>query len=273
MRPDRQLSPVEVEFRRDGLGILESHHEEGFFMDWRHDPFAKVLILVGGEGVLHKSGGPISIRAPMVVVIPAKSRHRLEDSPGQSLSLYGLCLKDMDYPGTALVRAACASWRIAANPQLCRTVHHLLRQILVEERDPRTGSGDMQLALVCRILVNLARSPETMTGETAGSLHRVEAYIRQMEREFWRPDDLDSVARSLGMSRRRFTELFRQAAGETWLTRITRLRMDHASRLLRESRLTVRSIAFECGYADLAHFYRTFRKQYGSSPGRFRLLP
>ncbi len=55
-----QKKPVEVEFRPEGYAVLESHHEEAFFMDWRRDPFPKILMFIGGEGILEMRGFPAS---------------------------------------------------------------------------------------------------------------------------------------------------------------------------------------------------------------------
>ncbi|MGC9451334.1 MAG: helix-turn-helix domain-containing protein [Oceanipulchritudo sp.] len=35
----------------------------------------------------------------------------------------------------------------------------------------------------------------------------------------------------------------------------------------------MRSVAFECGYADLSHFYRAFKGRFGMSPGKWRDQP
>ena len=79
------------------------------------------------------------------------------------------------------------------------------------------------------------------------------------------------MARTLGLSRRRFTQLFRELAGESWQKRVSSLRMRYAADLLRSTSISIRSIAFECGYRDLSHFYRVFKQTHGMSPGQFRL--
>ena len=43
---------------------------------------------------------------------------------------------------------------------------------------------------------------------------------------------LDTAATSLGLSRRRFTQLFREVTGSSWLNYVRRLRVEHAKRLL-----------------------------------------
>jgi AraC family L-rhamnose operon regulatory protein RhaS len=72
------------------------------------------------------------------------------------------------------------------------------------------------------------------------------------------------------LSRRRFTQLFRQITGESWLEHLQRQRLAHARRLLRETRRSVASIGYECGFEDLTTFYRAFKAVEHTSPLAWR---
>ncbi len=72
------------------------------------------------------------------------------------------------------------------------------------------------------------------------------------------------------MSRRCFTHLFRLAAGCSWSAYLTRLRIDYACQLLRETSRSVLAIAFESGYEDLSTFYRAFKRHKGLPPREWR---
>ncbi len=265
-----QQMPVSVAFKRSGFGLLESHHAEDFFMDWRVDPFAKVILVVGGEGTLHLPQREFAIRAPALVVAPAKARHRIADRAGRPLSLAGVCLRRAKFPERALVEAACAHWRVESGTPLVRRLMEWIQMVFVEERLQRPGAWALQRSLVCRIIVELARTPARLFAGKADSVERVTQYARELEDAFWKSDDLDAVAASLGLSRRRFTQIFRTVTDESWLARVNRLRLAHAARLLRETTLSVRAIAFETGYGDLAHFHRSFKARFGTSPGACR---
>ncbi len=267
----RQRVPVEVCFRKGGFALLESYHDEGFLMDPRADPFAKVLVLIGGEGTLYRGGEAVAIRAPSLLVIPQLEQHRIEDHPGKPLSLAGLCFMPACLVGQEIREGACGRWRLEADTPLLRRVRESLREIMVEERQRQTGAAEVQASLVSRILVELARSPGQMEGTgQIDSRRRVEGYATVLERQFWKADDLDSVSSSLGLSRRRFTQLFREVTGESWLERVNRLRLEYARDLIRATPLSVQSIAFECGFSDISHFYRAFKGHFGNSPGAFR---
>lgn len=271
MPSERRQQPVTINFGDNGLGLLESHHAEGFSMPWRRDNFPKILVIVGGEGTLHRHEGDWPLVSPMVVVVPRRAEHRLEDRPGHPMSLYGICLRRPGFPSRSLIEQACGVWRRLAAPSLTRRIENLLREILLESRANRDHAEDLQLGLVTRILVLLARLPNDDPPPGAlTSQQRVAAYVAGLTTEFWKQRSIEDVARSLGLSRRRFTQLFREITGESWLVHLTRLRMQHAAELLRETNLPVRSVAFECGFTELTHFYRVFRSEFGESPAAWR---
>jgi len=144
------------------------------------------------------------------------------------------------------------------------------KKLLAEERLQAPCADVLQISIVQRILVELARWPASSESSPPESRQRVHMCVREMERGFWREQDIDSVARRAGLSRRRFTQIFRELEGESWHARLTRLRLAHAARLLRTTNLSVRAVAFESGYADLSHFYRAFRDMHEAPPAAFR---
>ena len=265
-----QVSPVEVHFRERGYALLESHHEEGFFMDWRSDSFPKVLMFVGGEGILEMANASFAIRAPMVYVIPEGEKHRIVDASGRPLSVYGICLSAPQFPSRSLVNSVCGEIRMENDPRRVQRIEEWLRQLMAEERQQQRDFEDAQQCLISWILLELARAPKNEAFQVADSRHRVETYIASLENEFWKNEDIDTVARTLGLSRRRFTQLFRELGGESWQKRVSSLRMRYAADLLKNTSISIRSIAFECGYKDLSHFYRVFKQTHGMSPGQYR---
>lgn len=63
------------------------------------------------------------------------------------------------------------------------------------------------------------------------------------------------------------------AHGGTFGTCLLELRLERVARLLRnpdQQHLPVSTIALRCGFRDLSHFGRVFRRHYGSPPGRWR---
>ncbi|MBS0565948.1 MAG: helix-turn-helix transcriptional regulator [Proteobacteria bacterium] len=86
------------------------------------------------------------------------------------------------------------------------------------------------------------------------------------------PIDLDAAARKAELSAFHFLRVFTQALGVTPHQYLVRARLRRAARLLGDADHAVTDIAFECGFADLSNFVRTFRRAAGVSPRAFRQL-
>ena len=91
-----------------------------------------------------------------------------------------------------------------------------------------------------------------------------------IEREPASSLDLDTVARSLATSRRQLQRAFTRSAGRHSASYALDVRMRRARELLRDTDMSVREIAERVGYRKPPQFCKTFRRQHGQSPSRFR---
>jgi AraC family transcriptional regulator len=72
------------------------------------------------------------------------------------------------------------------------------------------------------------------------------------------------------MGPRRFTTLFRESTGQSVRQWVEQRRMDKARRLLAETDLPMKAIAFDLGFASQAVFSTAFRRCAGVSPSTYR---
>ncbi|MEY4752365.1 MAG: hypothetical protein RJA44_40 [Pseudomonadota bacterium] len=78
------------------------------------------------------------------------------------------------------------------------------------------------------------------------------------------------LAEQCGCTADHLSHLFSRHGGEHLAALINRLRMERAARLLLESELSGKEIAWACGFAGPSYFIRTFRQHYGTTPQAFR---
>lgn len=78
------------------------------------------------------------------------------------------------------------------------------------------------------------------------------------------------LAAMAGMSRSHFSRTFHAIVGKSLRQYILQQRIDRARELLQHSDLSVTAIAAECGFYDLPHLNKAFRRRFGVSPHRFR---
>ena len=80
----------------------------------------------------------------------------------------------------------------------------------------------------------------------------------------------ESVAKDLRINKSYISKLFKSYSNESFNAFLKRLRMEHATRLLTDSRCTIDEITFNCGFGSTTYFIKAFKTFYGVSPGRFR---
>jgi AraC-like DNA-binding protein len=78
------------------------------------------------------------------------------------------------------------------------------------------------------------------------------------------------LAEQSGVSADYLSHRFRQASGEHLVAYINRQRMERAARLLADTDMAIKEIAWACGYATPGYFIQSFRRHFGDTPGQWR---
>jgi len=99
---------------------------------------------------------------------------------------------------------------------------------------------------------------------------RILRALARLEADFSRHLTVAQMAADIGLSRSRFEHLFKQSTGDGFKTRLRRLRLMKARALLSEYKLSIKEIAFRCGYSNLPSFSRDFKKLFLTSPSLLR---
>ena len=81
---------------------------------------------------------------------------------------------------------------------------------------------------------------------------------------------VSSLARQVGLSSHHFSHCFSESLGQSPHRYVLQRRITEATRLLKDSRLSVAEIAYELGFSSHAHFSQIYRKMTGVSPKEIR---
>jgi len=82
--------------------------------------------------------------------------------------------------------------------------------------------------------------------------------------------DWEVISHQAGMSYSSFRRLFRKLEKSSPHHYFLRCRMQRAVELLRDTELSVKEIAYQFGYDDIAQFSKLFKQKIGTSPSQFR---
>lgn len=102
---------------------------------------------------------------------------------------------------------------------------------------------------------------------------RKAAILRFLKYNATHPIGLSDLARALALSNSRTSHLVRALFGMSFQTLLTRERITRAKILLVSTDYSVKEIAQRVGMPNQYYFNRTFRKNVGKPPGRFRFSP
>ena len=267
--------PIDVTFNAAGVFVLESRHDRAFRMDDTAHAFVKVLLVVAGAGVLVDGPRREVLETGAVVLVPAGCRHRIEDT--RPMSLYAVCVEARVLGVLPASAQGLGSVQVFGHATWAMDARALIRQMLHEQTLRRAGGEALLLGLAWQLMGRVLRGMGAKKGgraaaQPAGSLAkaRVAGYAQGLEQTFFEERHIDGAAERLGLSRRRFTTLFKQVSGDTWFNTVRALRLAHARRLLRETGRSVTSICYECGFEDVSNFYRAFRAVERASPDAWR---
>lgn len=240
------------------------------------DDFFKVLYPFRGSGWLLVGRSRYRLQFKNVVLIPPLTPHRITDS--SPMALYIVCIQKEFVERISGAAVALGRLTHHSQPIWADEMARLIRSLLIEFSCPARGSPAWITAQTWQVLGLIWRAERKVSAKAPMppglvTRERVAAYLRELPRRFHEDLDLDAAASRLGLSRRRFSQLFREEAGESWLQAIRRLRIGHAHRLLAETGHSVTAIAFQSGFNDLSHFYRVFKScSNGLTPESWRRL-
>ena len=81
---------------------------------------------------------------------------------------------------------------------------------------------------------------------------------------------LDELTEKMHLSKPYLSKYIREKSGKTFGDIVKNVRMKKARSLLKNTSMTVESIAESVGYQNVEHFNRLFKKRYGMTPVQYR---
>lgn len=139
----------------------------------------------------------------------------------------------------------------------------LLKELNRAENEdaPRIVKDGLLCTILTRLFREQARSDRDML---------VDHMARRLTQDLQNPPTLEELAAAFHFSENYLIRIFRDSMGITPHAYVATARIRKAKLLLSTSNITADRVAYECGFADYAHFYRMFRKDTGCSPKEYR---
>ena len=127
----------------------------------------------------------------------------------------------------------------------------------------RTPSGK----IVGTVSIYRRANSNESTPDWYGKVKRAVAYI---DAHYAEGVSVETVARESGLSESQFRRVFEQVIAKSPVDYITTIRLNAARKLLATTEKSVADIAVEVGFFDQSHFIKAFKRERGTTPGRYR---
>ncbi len=94
--------------------------------------------------------------------------------------------------------------------------------------------------------------------------------ITYIEKNYTKPIYNEDLANMASLSTRQFLRIFKECYQSSPVNYIIQLRLKHACNLLKTIDLSLKDIAYDCGFSDANYFSRLFSTHIGESPSEYR---
>lgn len=108
--------------------------------------------------------------------------------------------------------------------------------------------------------------------DKAGGFAELASALKHMQQHFAESLRIEDIAKKAGLSVYQFEQRVQRLFQMSPLQLLHKLRLDEATRLLRETERALADIAIETGWCDQSAFTRHFSRYAGMAPGKYRGL-
>lgn len=169
-------------------------------------------------------------------------------------------------------RNQAAAWVQQMMRSIYETVHRANEAFLLTETDLSAAAEARSFKNAMECLRDYARrAMEAMTeaGQTSAERQALLA-LEYLKENYSDPNiGLNDICEYLNISTSRFSSIFKEATGKTFIEMLGSIRMERAKQLLRETSLKNYEIAEKCGFSDPHYFSIAFKKLTGRTPKEY----
>lgn len=228
-----------------------------------HEYF-EVEVVMAGEGTHHFNGTPYPMSQGDAYLLTPVDFHRIETDT--EMELINISFDETwlsETMRTYLYTSDLSPARKFSAKEQKRFC--MVAELLLEEY---RENGACISQLLEYLLSQFIRGTEEY-GTRQGHLSGLNAAISYMELHFREKITLAQLAELSGYTPNYFSNLFRRAMGETYIERLTFLRINYAKRLL-ESGFSVTDACFNSGFGSLSNFNAVFKEKIGVSASEYK---
>lgn len=132
----------------------------------------------------------------------------------------------------------------------------------------RDNTAEQMLDFVCGLYLSAIEEGRRLSRQR--NRLDIDAICRYLEENYAGSVTLEQTADTFHVTKEYLSKAFKAAKAQGFTEYVTGLRMKRAYSLITEFDAPLKEVGAMVGYFDLAHFYKTFKKHFGKTPGEVR---
>jgi AraC-like DNA-binding protein len=149
--------------------------------------------------------------------------------------------------------------------------HSILGALMVFAAEPSKGPlAHLLTESLLHSCLRLLRTPSSRPSRKAARTY--DSICLYMQENFHITITRESVANHFGLAPNHVSRLFRREGQTRFIDYLNLMRMNRAKFMLHNYRLTLKQVAANCGYSDVAYFCRIFKKMNNETPTQYKAM-
>ncbi|MCM3626061.1 AraC family transcriptional regulator [Paenibacillus glycanilyticus] len=257
----------------------------------RHE-FVELVIISQGSGVHEYDGNTFPIHAGDVFIIEPGMEHAYTIDHKEGMEVVNVLFVpsllereltalssvtsfiDFYYMEPFLRSDVSFQAKLTLSPRQMLDIRSVLDQLIKEYGRKESGYQYLIKSKLIELFIILSRMYVNNRSHSLPSLPNDQEVIGRIcefiKRHPSRSITLEQISQMAGMSQSKFTVLFRQETGMSFVEYRNAERIHLAKQLLATTSDRIAEIAMDTGYEDLSHFNHVFKKTAGETPSQYR---
>lgn len=228
-----------------------------------------LMYIVSGSGSVALNGKTYAVEKGNIILLDCYKPHFYGTSRGwQTLWLHFNGCNSRAYYDLLLDRKVCIMPIDSSN-----IIPQLLLMILEGYRQGKAVPDPLISCHIQRILSEMLLISSEGSFSTEIESSRISEAMGYIENNYAKKINLTLISNHINLSPFHFSRLFKKETGYSPYEYITKIRLEHAKRLLKNTSLQVKEIASDCGFLSESNFVYSFHRNVGISPRDFRNTP
>lgn len=224
--------------------------------------FYEISFYAGGQGTFHINALSLVIAKPTIVLMTPADYHGIQNADGDFYSLK-VCFQESVLPDRKILPSSAFIYECKEDAQL---LEGLFTELLRHEADVSYAAF-----ILSAIVMKVTKGGMPVLPTVADPVYdHVAKAVKHINENFCDHITLAQTAQLLHISPQYLSCIFKKTLGVTFVAYVSQLRLHYSVQLLSQKNISITEIAFLCGFGNVSHFLRQFKKEFGISPGSYR---